>query len=315
MIDYYKMYNNILKIITEDQSNIKNYDVSYIYGNDQSILHLSDEYGIDIKEILKSDDEVRMDSIKLHKQSKKILVNFLIPKLQEELHLDNLVTSILFLIENNKIIIITNKKMPFIADSLKEIHVENISNFTNEIILNILENGLNIMLNDLRSLREKIDLLETNILDSGSIKPVFSNLLALQKYMISLSSTYETNKKVMSFLETSFINEDDEEVNNLFSDLYDKVDTMNRILSSYSQHLDNLETMINNMSAYQLNATMKTLTELSIVLTIPSIIYALWGINVHVPFENNKYGAFIVIAISLILSIVTGLHLRKKKYF
>lgn len=255
-----------------------------------------------------------MDSIKLHKQSQKILVNFLIPKLQEELHLDNLVTSILFLIENNKIIIITNKKMSFIASSLKEIHVENISNFASEIVSNILENGLNVMLNDLRLLRKKIDLLETNIVDSGSIKPVFSDLLTLQKYMISLSSTYDTNKKVITFLEKIFINEN-EKVNNLFSDLYDIVDTMNRILFSYSQHLDNLETMINNMASYQLNATMKTLTELSIVLTIPSIIYALWGINVHVPFENNKYGAVIVIAISIILSMVTGTHLRKKKYF
>lgn len=132
--------------------------------------------------------------------------------------------------------------------------------------------------------------------------------------MISLSSTYDTNKKVITFLEKIFINEN-EKVNNLFSDLYDIVDTMNRILFSYSQHLDNLETMINNMASYQLNATMKTLTELSIVLTIPSIIYALWGINVHVPFENNKYGAVIVIAISIILSMVTGTHLRKKKYF
>ena len=62
---------------------------------------------------------------------------------------------------------------------------------------------------------------------------------------------------------------------------------MDRIILGYSQYLDNLENMINNMISYQLNMIMKTLTEISIVLTIPAIIFGFWGINVHVPFEKS----------------------------
>ena len=47
---------------------------------------------------------------------------------------------------------------------------------------------------------------------------------------------------------------------------------MDRIILGYSQYLDDLEDMINNMISYQLNMIMKTLTEISIVLTIPAII-------------------------------------------
>ena len=47
---------------------------------------------------------------------------------------------------------------------------------------------------------------------------------------------------------------------------------MDRIILGYSQYLDYLENMINNMISYQLNMIMKTLTEISIVLTIPAII-------------------------------------------
>ncbi|EQC82322.1 hypothetical protein LMT8_02315 [Leuconostoc mesenteroides subsp. cremoris TIFN8] len=67
---------------------------------------------------------------------------------------------------------------------------------------------------------------------------------------------------------------------------------MDRIILGYSQYLDNLENMINNMISYQLNMIMKTLTEISIVLTIPAIIFGFWGINVHVPFEKSSYGFF-----------------------
>lgn len=48
---------------------------------------------------------------------------------------------------------------------------------------------------------------------------------------------------------------------------------MDRIILGYSQYLDYLENMINNMISYQLNMIMKTLTEISIVLTIPAIIF------------------------------------------
>ena len=61
---------------------------------------------------------------------------------------------------------------------------------------------------------------------------------------------------------------------------------MDRIILGYSQYLDDLENMINNMFSYQLNMIMKTLTEISIVLTIPAIIFGFWGINVDVPLEK-----------------------------
>ncbi len=52
---------------------------------------------------------------------------------------------------------------------------------------------------------------------------------------------------------------------------------MDRIILGYSQYLDDLEDMITNMISYQLNMIMKTLTEISIVLTIPSDYFWLLG--------------------------------------
>ena len=89
---------------------------------------------------------------------------------------------------------------------------------------------------------------------------------------------------------------------------------MDRIILGYSQYLDNLENMINNMISYQLNMIMKTLTEISIVLTIPAIIFGFWGINVHVPFEKSSYGVLAVLIISAILSLICWFLMRRKTY-
>lgn len=89
---------------------------------------------------------------------------------------------------------------------------------------------------------------------------------------------------------------------------------MDRIILGYSQYLDYLENMINNMISYQLNMIMKTLTEISIVLTIPAIIFGFWGINGDGPFEKSSYGVFAVLIISVILSLICWFWLRRKTY-
>lgn len=89
---------------------------------------------------------------------------------------------------------------------------------------------------------------------------------------------------------------------------------MDRIILGYSQYLDNLANMINNMISYQLNMIMKTLTEISIVLTIPAIIFGFWGIAVDGPFEKSSYGVFAVLIISVILSLMCWFLLRRKTY-
>ncbi|OIM96409.1 magnesium transporter CorA [Pediococcus acidilactici] len=87
---------------------------------------------------------------------------------------------------------------------------------------------------------------------------------------------------------------------------------MDRIILGYSQYLDNLENMIDNMISYQLNMIMKTLTEISIVLTIQQLFLAL-GINVHVPLKVILL-FFAVLIISAILSLICWFWLRRKKY-
>lgn len=89
---------------------------------------------------------------------------------------------------------------------------------------------------------------------------------------------------------------------------------MDRIILGYSQYLDYLENMINNMISYQLNMIMKTLTEISIVLTIPAIIFGFWGVNVDGPLEKSSYGVFAVLIISVILSLICWFLLRRKTY-
>ncbi len=315
MLETYYLTKDTLVVSSE--SNIKNSSVVYVYGDEREYIEFSEhKYDLKIGNILTFDDQVAYDTMIDRNDEKSLLVSFLFPKIHEGGHLDNLTTSVVFLVFKNKLIIFTNQKLNSISELLSNMVLRDVNNFTEEVLLKIMQKDFYVMLNDLRGVKEKIDDLDSEISTSGSLRPTFGDLLTLQKYMIALSTTYKANHKALDFIKKNFttIDDIDSSTKKIIDELYDTSDTMDRIILGYSQYLDNLENMITNMISYQLNMIMKTLTEISIVLTIPAIIFGFWGINVHVPFEKSSYGVLAVLIISATLSLICWLLMRRKTY-
>lgn len=315
MLQTYSLTKNTLLVSSE--SNIKNSSVVYVYGDEreyiESFEHRSD---FNIDNILTFDDRVAYDTMIDQNDEKSLLVSFLFPEIHEGGHLDNLTTSVVFLVFKNKLIIFTKQKLKFIPELLSNMVLHDVDNFMQEVLLKIMQKDFHVMLDDLRGVKEKIDDLDSEISTSGSLRPTFGDLLTLQKYMIALSTTYGANHKALDFIKKNFttINDIDFTTQKIIDEIYNTSDTMDRIILGYSQYLDYLENMINNMISYQLNMIMKTLTEISIVLTIPAIIFGFWGIAVDGPFEKSSYGVFAVLIISVILSLICWFLLRRKTY-
>ena len=304
-------------LVVSSESNIKNSSVVYVYGDEREYIESSEhKYDFKIGNILTFDDQVAYDTMIDQNDEKSLIVSFLFPAVHEGGHLDNLTTSVVFLVFKNKLIIFTKQKLKFIPELLSNMVLRDVNNFVEEVLLKIMQKDFYVMLNDLRGVKEKIDDLDSEISTSGRLRPTFGDLLTLQTYMIALSTTYKANHKALDFIKKNFTTIDDINFSTkkIIDELYDTSDTMDRIILGYSQYLANLENMINNMISYQLNMIMKTLTEISIVLTIPAIIFGFWGINVHVPFEKSSYGVLAVLIISAILSLICWLLMRRKTY-
>jgi len=315
MLKTYSLTKDTLLVSSE--SNIKNSSVVYVYGDEREYIESYEhKYDFKISNILTFDDQVAYDTMIDQNDEKSLLVSFLFPEVHEGEHLDNLTTSVVFLVFKNKLIIFTKQKLKFIPELLSNMVLRDVNHFVEEVLLKIMQKDLYVMLNDLRGVKEKIDDLDSEISTSGSLRPTFGDLLTLQKYMIALSTTYKANHKALDFIKKNFTTIDDIDFSTkkIIDELYDTSDTMDRIILGYSQYLDNLEDMINNMISYQLNMIMKTLTEISIVLTIPAVIFGFWGINVHVPFEKSSYGVLAVLIISAILSLICWFLMRRKTY-
>ena len=62
-----------------------------------------------------------------------------------------------------------------------------------------------------------------------------------------------------------------------------------------------------------LNVVMKFLTLVTILLTIPSIMFAFWGMNVDLPFDNIQNAYIIVLSITAIMMVSVVIILKKTK--
>ena len=78
-------------------------------------------------------------------------------------------------------------------------------------------------------------------------------------------------------------------------------DILNGTMDAYASIISN-----------NLNGVMKFLTSITIVLAIPTMISSFWGMNVDLPFQNNKIGFLIMIIISVVLTLLVTWWLKRK---
>ena len=93
---------------------------------------------------------------------------------------------------------------------------------------------------------------------------------------------------------------------------YEQALNSTQVLADFLAQLSNIFSAVvgNN-----LNSIMKTLTVITIILTIPTIIGGIYGMNVKLPFADDPFAYWWLLAATLLTSIGTVWFLKKKKYF
>ncbi|WP_156314315.1 CorA family divalent cation transporter [Lacticaseibacillus camelliae] len=79
--------------------------------------------------------------------------------------------------------------------------------------------------------------------------------------------------------------------------------------------LDQYNSTVSSVVSNNLNLIMKMLTSVSIIMTIPSIVGSLWGMNTRVPWQQSIWGFWTLIVATIVLCVAAGYWLHKKDFF
>ena len=137
-------------------------------------------------------------------------------------------------------------------------------------------------------------------------------MLDLEKSLVYFSTSLRSNSVVLDKLPklTKFYDEDEDLWEDVIIENKQAIEMSNIYRDILSGTMDAYASIISN----NLNVVMKVLTSLTLLVAIPSMIGAFWGMNTGVPFEGESWGFWVVIGISVVVCLIAGILLWKKKF-
>ncbi|WP_125704061.1 magnesium transporter CorA family protein [Lacticaseibacillus daqingensis] len=166
----------------------------------------------------------------------------------------------------------------------------------------------------LRDINKAREALETKLQNNLKNEELYA-LMGIQRGLVYFMMSLKTDRNVLQGLQRSnplHLNEDN-------ADLLDDIlienqqgTEMAQISNSIiNETADTYSSIINN----NMNGVMKFLTSYSIILTIPTLVFSFYGMNVELPLANMHVSWIVTIIISLLIAILLGFQFWRKKYF
>lgn len=206
-----------------------------------------------------------------------------------------------FLIKDLRFITISNSKNQYIISKMEKYLKRN----PETTIFKFLFSSLLLITDSFFPLVEEINSDRKLINDKLKIKTTKQNLLSLSNLetgVVYFVSASRQNTVLLEQVRTHMIYRAlDESEREQFEDALIEAKQLIEMTQVASQILQQLSGTYNNVLNNNLNDTMKILTALSILLTVPTIITGFFGMNMPLPLENNPVGWLVTIAISIVL--------------
>lgn len=184
----------------------------------------------------------------------------------------------------------------------------------NMMVLKIFEKVVMDFQEVLKDINHKRNIFEQKLYDSNRNEELLA-LMRVQKSLVYFLTALRANELLLMKMErTNFLNCDEEERDFLadliveFSQALEMANTYTNILSST---MDAFASIINN----NMNLVIKRLTSITIMISIPTLIASLFGMNVDIPFSTGPHSFYLPILIALLVSALVVYYFNKKKWF
>lgn len=230
--------------------------------------------------------------------------------INQSTYLTRVVSVIVF---DQTVITVRNENSPVFQivhpESFDGIAHDRIENFVIALAWNISKTFVDYIV----ALDERIQQIQHNIRKSTRSDALYE-MIEIHKSLIQFQTAIEENNHVMKgIFEMEYLSQSSQR-DDLLHDLLVENKQAQIMIHTSMLMVDHLSDMYSNVINNNLNTIMKVLTSITIIMTIPTIIGGLWGMNVKLPFENHDNAFWYMIFLSVLLSGIIIVILRKKDY-
>lgn len=283
---------------------------------ENEMLLVSEEFNIDTESLRAALDDEERSRIEVEDTYTMIIVN--IPTIEErdkEQWYNTIPMSVIM--TKNVIITVCLQETPvletFMNGRVRDFHTHMKTRF----ILQLLYKNSSFFLQYLRSIDKKSEIVE-NKLHASTKNHELIELLKLEKSLVYFTTALRSNEVVLEkLLKIDSIKKYPEDTD-LLEDVIIENKQAIEMSNIYSGILSGMMDAFASVISNNLNIVMKFLAIVTIVMSIPTMIFSAYGMNVAIkgmPFANSQYGFLIVIAFALIISLIVAIIFSKKKKF
>lgn len=267
---------------------------------------LTDSLDIDERSRYEREDDVRL-----------IVVNTpILNEAEEENDAIYITMPIGIILTIEHVITITSHENPvlqlFLDDKVKNFNPSDESYF----VLQILEQNVYRFLTCLKKLNLKRNLIEQELYDSSRNKEL-KQLLSIEKSLVYFVNTLSANELLkLKMKRTDFLHiRDDEDKADLFEDIIIDNSQAMEMANVYTNILNGTMDAYGSIISNNLNITIRRLTLITIILMVPTLVASFYGMNVPLPLESKGYAIYVIMALSVGISLLVAWYFQRKRLF
>ncbi len=156
-----------------------------------------------------------------------------------------------------------------------------------------------------------VEAFEDNITKTMSNKELLK-LINYQKSMIFFNTALKTNQAVMERLRRGKFIKLYEEDEDILEDAVIENRQAMEMAATYSEILNGMTDIFGTVVSNNLNNVMKLLTSITLIISIPTLIASIMGMNVDFPFNTGVNGFYGVLGITAVITVIVTIWLNKK---
>jgi magnesium transporter len=313
MIEIFITENGAVKQIEKPQPGCWIYIVN---PDEKETSAVASEFHIDTESLRAALDEEEISRIEVGDDYTMVLVNIPTYKNRDkEQWYCTIPLSIIIL--NDALITVCLEDTPILDAFIHERVRDFRTHMKTRFIFQILYRISSLYLQYLHSIDKKSGIVEEKLQSSTKNRELIE-LLKLEKSLVFFTTALRSNEIVLEkMLRSESIKkfpEDTELLEDVIIENKQAIEMTNIYSGILSGMMDAFASVISN----NLNIVMKFLAIVTIIMSIPTMIFSAYGMNIaagSMPFANNPYGFIIIIALSLILSLIVTVILAKIKIF
>ena len=311
MIEIYKTVDNKLTSLKKFEEGVW---INLTDPTDEEIKKVWDHYHIESSYLKDALDDEEISRIEVNDQEQTLLI-IDVPAIEKrgDMIIYNTIPLTIVLLPT-AIITVCSEENSVINDFSNN-RVKNFyTNYKNRFVLQILYRVSYTFVRYLRHIDKITDRVEKELYKSMDNDELF-DLLALQKSMIYFSTSLKSNELVLEkMLKMEYLKQYPDDMELLEDVIIENKQAleMTSIFSGIlTSTLDTCASIISN----NVNNVMKFLTSVTILITIPTLVSSIYGMNVNLPFQSSPYAFYIVMVIAIIVSIIPVIFLYRRKMF